>query len=141
MKTKLLTEDSTPWCLSALLYENLSTFYCTIRTGLKQKCWNHHVCSCQCVLKKDQNDRFPPHTLYKGLWYYNTFMLFLEYILLASYLCKQLFFYVHMCMYMRRCGSLYLVGIRPLALVLITAPCLLRPCNLPPLKCGFKKED
>lgn len=49
-------------------------------------------------------------------------------------------FYMYICTYVRRYGSLYLVGIRPLALVLITLPCLLRPCNLPPLKCGFEKK-
>lgn len=53
---------------------------------------------------------------------------------------SHVYMYVYMCMYVRRCGSLYLVGIRPLALVLITLSCLLRPCNLPPLKCGFKKK-
>lgn len=58
----------------------------------------------------------------------------------ASYPRDQPVLYVHLCMYVRRCGSLYHVGIRPLALVLITLPCLLRPCNLPPLKCGFKKK-
>lgn len=56
--------------------------------------------------------------------------------------CEQPFVYIYvpMCMYVRQHWSLYLVGIRPLALLLITLPCLLRPCNLPPLKCGFKKK-
>lgn len=37
-------------------------------------------------------------------------------------------------------GSLYLVGIRPLAPILITLSCLLRPCSLPLPKCGLKKN-
>lgn len=37
-------------------------------------------------------------------------------------------------------GSLYLVGIRPLAPILITLSCLLRPCSLPLPKCWFKKN-
>lgn len=47
---------------------------------------------------------------------------------------------LHGCICVRWCGSLYHVGIRPLALVLITHSCLHRPRNLPPLKCGFKKK-
>lgn len=46
----------------------------------------------------------------------------------------------YVCMYVWRCGYLYLVGIRPVALVLITACCLRRPCNVLPLICGFRKK-
>lgn len=46
----------------------------------------------------------------------------------------------YVCAFMCGCLSLYHVGIRPFALVLITLCCLHRPRNLPPLKCGFKKR-
>lgn len=56
-------------------------------------------------------------------------------------MCVYVYMCVPICMYVRQRWSLYLIGIRPLALLLITLPCLLRPCNLPPLKCGFKKTE
>lgn len=55
-------------------------------------------------------------------------------MLAASLICAYI--YVHVC----EAVWGYLIGIRPLALALITLSCLLRPRNLPPLKCGFKKK-
>lgn len=99
------------------------------------------VISCNNKKKKTQKVWMNSSTFaaFLHLWHPKDLML-VSRVHLTGYVSTQAASIVCMCTYLRRCGSLYLVGVRPLALLLITLSCLLRPCNLPPLKCGFKKK-
>lgn len=139
--TCICTEIGT-WTQNCLLRKNLVFMSVVLRQHLLL---HYHVCSthigstmCSVVnvfLKRGHKYEFPNihHAKDCGMrrLKYSSWSTF------AGFIHNQPVLYVHMCMYVRRCGSLYHVGIRPLALVLITLSCLLRPCNLPPLKCGF----
>lgn len=120
LRTKLLTQGET-CCLHLLLYQGFGHFE-----------WHCQVCSTHFVQLSVSLRRAASATttltlvgpLRKGC--------------LASTSCMSDQAYI--CAFMCGCRSLYHVGIRPFALVLITLCCLHRPHNLPPPKCGFKKK-